>query len=119
MKKIEQEGEQKKTQEGKKRSSETEDHEKQSLATLKRLKRGDENKMERNLKPEKVDASKTSGWTWRQMKEEQNLRMMQLIRLAKEMDKERKARLENMVATIRLRLAWRWMKKEKEDWRMW
>ena len=32
----------KKLQEEKKRSSETEDHEKQHLATLKRLKRGDE-----------------------------------------------------------------------------
>ena len=42
MKKIEQEGEQKKLLEEKKRSSETEDREKQSLATLKRLKQGDE-----------------------------------------------------------------------------
>ena len=33
----------KKLQEENKRSSETEDHEKQHLATLKRLKRGDEN----------------------------------------------------------------------------
>ena len=32
---------------GKKRSSETEDHVKQRLATLKRLKRGDENELER------------------------------------------------------------------------
>ena len=48
----------KKTQEGKKRSSETENHEKQCLATLKRLKRGDDNELERNLGLEKVVASK-------------------------------------------------------------
>ena len=40
----------KKLQEEKKRSSESEDHEKQRLATLKRLKRGDENKLERKLR---------------------------------------------------------------------
>ena len=37
----------KKLQEEKKRLSETEDHEKQRLATLKRLKQGDENELER------------------------------------------------------------------------
>ena len=36
----------KKTQEGKKRLSETENHEKQCLATLKRLKQGDDNELE-------------------------------------------------------------------------
>ena len=41
--KIEQEGEPKTLQEEKKRSSQTEDNEKQCLATLERLKRGDEN----------------------------------------------------------------------------
>ena len=46
----------KKLQEDKKRSSETEDHEKQRLATLKRLKRGDENELERKLRLEKVVA---------------------------------------------------------------
>ena len=40
--KIEKEGEPKKIHEEKKRSSETEDYEKECLATLKRLKRGDE-----------------------------------------------------------------------------
>ena len=45
MKKIEQEGE-----EGKNRSAKTEDHEKQRLATLKRLKGGDENELERKLR---------------------------------------------------------------------
>ena len=49
---IEQEGEPKKLQEEKKKSSQTEDHDKQRLATLKRLKRGDENELERNLKLE-------------------------------------------------------------------
>ena len=39
-------------QEEKKRSSETEDHEKQRLATLKILKQGDENKLERKLRLE-------------------------------------------------------------------
>ena len=48
----------KKLQEEKKRSSETEDHEKQCLATLKRLKRSDENELENNLRLEKVVASK-------------------------------------------------------------
>ena len=43
------------TEEGKKRSSETEDHEKQRLATLKR---GDDNELERNLRLEKEVTSK-------------------------------------------------------------
>ena len=45
-----------KLQEEKKRSSETEDHEKQCLATLKRMKRGDDNELERKLRLEKVVA---------------------------------------------------------------
>ena len=58
MKMIEQEGEpKKKKKEGEKRSSETEKHEKQCVATLKRLKRGDDNELERNLRLEKVVAS--------------------------------------------------------------
>ena len=44
----------KKLQEEYKRSSETEDYEKQRLATLKRLKQGDENELERKLRLEKV-----------------------------------------------------------------
>ena len=39
-------------QEEKKRSLVTEDHEKQCQVTLKRLKRGDENELERNLRLE-------------------------------------------------------------------
>ena len=42
---------------GKKRSSEIEDHEKQRLATLKRLKRGNENELERKLRLEKMVAT--------------------------------------------------------------
>ena len=63
----------------------TENHEKQHLATLKRLKRGDDNEMERNLRLEKVVVSKQ-------------------LRLAVETE-ERRARLENDAATKRLRLA--------------
>ena len=64
----------------------TEKHEKQRLATLKRLKRGDDSELERNLRLEKVVASKQlrlaeqdwrmmqlpngSGWPWRWMKKE-------------------------------------------------
>ena len=60
---------------GKKRSSETDDHEKQRLATLKRLKRGDENELERKLRLEKkvateqlrlameTDGEKEQDWT--------------------------------------------------------
>ena len=60
--------------EEKKWSSETEDHQKQHLATLKRLKRGDKNELERRL--EKIVSSKH-------------------LRLAMEMEEERRARLEN------------------------
>ena len=76
----------KKLQEEMKRSSETEDHEKQHLATLKRLKRGDENELERKLRLEKVVTSKQ-------------------LRLAMETDEERKAKVEKMVATTQLGLA--------------
>ena len=76
----------KKTQEGKKRSSQTENHEKQCLATLKILKQGDDNELERNLRLEKAVASKQ-------------------FRLAVETEEEIRARLENDAATKRLRLA--------------
>ena len=72
----------KKLQEEKKRSSETEDQENQHLATLNRLKQGDENELERKLRPENVVA-----------------------RLAMETEEERRARLENDAATKRLSLA--------------
>ena len=71
----------KKLQEEKKRTSETEDYEKQCLATLKRLKRSDENELERKLRLEKVVA-----------------------RFAMETEEERRARLENGAATKQLSL---------------
>ena len=48
----------KKLQEEYKRSSETEDYKKQLLATLKRLKRGDESELESKLRLEKVVPNK-------------------------------------------------------------
>ena len=68
----------KKVQEEKKRSSETEDHQEQRLATLKRLKRGDENELERKLRLEKVVASKHFRLAV-EKKEEQDWRMMPYI----------------------------------------
>ena len=59
---------------GKEKVSETEDHEKQRLATLKRFKRGDDNELERNLRLEKVVARKP-------------------LRLAVETEEERRAKL--------------------------
>ena len=64
----------------------TENHKRQHLATLKRLKRGDDNELERNLKLEKVVDSEQ-------------------VRLAVETEEERRARLENVAATKWLRLA--------------
>ena len=72
----------KKTQVGQKRWSETENHKKERLATLKRLKRGDDNELERNLRLQKVIANKQ-------------------LRLAVETEEERSARLENDAATKR------------------
>ena len=57
----------------------TENHKKQRLATLKRLNRGDDNELERNLKLEKVVDSEQ-------------------LRLAVETVEERRARLENVAA---------------------
>ena len=71
---------------GKKWSPDTDDYEKERLATLKRLKRGDENELERKLRLAKMVATKQ-------------------LRLAKETDEERRGRLENDAATKRLRLA--------------
>ena len=90
----------KKLQEEKKRSSETEDHEKERLATPKRLTRGDENELERKLRLEKVVASKHP-------------------RLAMETEEVRRARLENDAATKRFRLTMETDEKEKQDWRRW
>ena len=59
--------------------SENKNNKKQGLAMIKRLKRGDDNKLERNLRLEKVVASKQ-------------------FRLAVETEEERRARLENDAA---------------------
>ena len=66
-----------KLQEEKKRSSKTEDHEKQRLASLKRLKQGDENELGSKLRLEKVVASKQLRLAMEE-KEEQDWRMAQL-----------------------------------------
>ena len=84
---------------GNKRSTEIEDHEKQHLATLKRLKRGDDNELERNLSLEVV-ARKP-------------------LRLAVEIEEERRAKLENNAATKRLRLAMETDEERKASWRRW
>ena len=88
----------KKTEEGKKRSPETEEHEKQHLATLKRLKRGYDNELERNIRLEKVDASQQL-WLEERRAKLENDAATNRLRSAMEMDEERKARLEKMVAT--------------------
>ena len=67
-------------------NKETENHEKRRLATIKRLKRCDDNEFESSLRLEKVVTSK-------------------LLRLSVETEEERRARLENDAATKRLRLA--------------
>ena len=59
-----------------------ENHEKQRLATLKRLKRGDYNELKRNLRLEKVVAGKQ-------------------LRLAVETEEERRTRLENDAALVK------------------
>ena len=58
-----------------------ENHEKQRLATLKRLKRGDDNELDRNLRDwRRWSLAKSSCWPWRQKKkEEQDWRMMLLF----------------------------------------
>ena len=59
-----------------------ENHYKQRLATLKRLKRGDDNELKRNLRLEKVVAGKQ-------------------LRLAMETEEERRTRLENDAAILK------------------
>ena len=83
------------------------DHEKQRLATLKRLKRGDENELERKLILEKVVVASKQ---LRLAEEERRARLENdavttRLSLAMETDEERKARLEKIVATKWLRLA--------------
>ena len=79
----------------------TENHKKQCLTTLKRLKRGDDNELERNLRLEKVVASKQ-------------------LRLAMEIEKKKEEQDWRMIP-LPNGSGWprRWRKKEKQDWRRW
>ena len=69
-------------------------HKKQCLATLKRLKRGDDNELERSLRLEKVVANKQH-------------------RLVLETEEERRARLENVQLPNGSGWPWRRRKKNK------
>ena len=87
----------------------TENHKKRRLPTLKRLKQGDDNELERNLRPEKVVSSKQLRLAV-ETEEERRARLEndaanKRLRLAMEMDEERKARLKKVVATAQLMLA--------------
>ena len=91
------------------KNKKTENHEKQRLATLKRLKRGDGNELGRNPRLEKVVASKQLRLAL-ETEEERRARLVndaatKRLRLAMEMDEERKARLVKMVDTAQLMLA--------------
>ena len=81
---------------------------KQCLATLKRLKRGDDNELERNLRLEKVVDSEQLMLAMETEEERRtrlkNVAAIKRLRLAIEMDEERKSRLEKMVATAQLLL---------------
>ena len=86
-------------------NNKTENHEKQRLATLKRLKSqrlkpGDDNEFDRNLRLEKVVSRK-------------------VLKLAVETEEDRRARLENDAATTRHRLAMETDEERKQDWRRW
>ena len=70
------------------------------MATLKRLKRGDENELERNLKEwRRWSLANSSGDRRRKKSRLENDTDNKRLRLVIEIDKERKARLEKMVAT--------------------
>ena len=77
-----------------------EDHEKQCLATLKRLKRGNENALETKLGHEKVVASEQLRMAVETEKRArlENDAATKRFSLAMETDEERKARLEKMIA---------------------
>ena len=81
-----------------------------TCATRKRLKQGDENGLERNLRLQKVVANKQHRWAG-EIKEERRARLendgaTKLLRLTKQMDEEKKARLEKMVATAEMFTKW-------------
>ena len=87
----------------------TENHEKQYLATLKRLKQCDDNELERNLRLDKVVVSNQLRLAV-ETEEERRARLKKdaatkRLRLAMQMDEERKVRLEKMVVTAQLMLA--------------
>ena len=72
------------------------------------MKRGDDNELERKLRPEKVVASKQLSLAM-ETEEERRARLendatSKRLRLAMETDEERKARLEKLVATAQLML---------------
>ena len=78
---------------GKNKSSETEDQEKKRLVTIKRLKRDDENELERKLR--------------RSKKEEKDWRMIQVPNVSSSPWRpiKMKSKTREMVATTELRLA--------------
>ena len=78
----------------------TEKHKKQRLATLKRLKRGDYNEFERNLRLEKVVSRK-------------------VLKLAVETEEDRRARWRMIQLPHDFGWPWRRKKKAKQDWRRW
>ena len=90
---------------GKKRSPDTDDYEKERLATLKRLKQGDENELERKLRLAKMVATKQLRLAKETDEERRGRLATKRVRLAMETDEETQARLEKMVATKQLRLA--------------
>ena len=84
--------------------------EKERLASLKRLKRGDENELEKKLRLEKVVASKQV----RRARLENDAATKRLrFRLAMETDEERKARLAKVV--IPHSSGWPWRQRKKEE----
>ena len=91
------------------KNKKTENRKKQCLATLKRLKRSDDNELERNLRLEKVVDSEQLRLAVETEEERsarlENVAATKRLRLAMETDEERKSRLEKMVATAQLMLA--------------
>ena len=81
----------------------------QCPATLKRLKRGGDNELERNLKLENVvdrEQLRSAVETVEERRARlENVAATKLLSLAMEMDKERKTRLEKMIATAQLMLS--------------
>ena len=83
----------------------TENHEKQRLATIKRLKRGDYNELEKKPKTGASKQLRLAVETEERRDRMENDAATKRLRLAMETDEERKARLEKVVATAQLMLA--------------